>query len=343
MQRIILLVLALVAFVLFTGCGKRVVDNEQVNPEQPIVIKFSHVTAENSPKGLAAQRFAQLVRERTKGRVEVQVFANSTLFKDGEELEALRENQVQLIAPATSKIVGLAPEWQVLDIPYLFPSVEAIHRFVDGPAQAELFRSLTAQGFQPLAFWDSGFKQVTNNARPLVHPSDFEGLRFRVMINSPVLEAQFRVLGADAVPLPFSEVYSAVKARRVDGQENTFSNIVSMKLYEVQPYLTVSNHGFLGYVVLANKEFWDSLPPDIRDVLETTLAEVTEWEREQAAGIERQMMDYLEEQKHVMIHRQTAAEKREWKKALTPVYEKYKREVSAGLIEAARNVAGGGD
>jgi len=342
-QRIILLALALVAFVVFTGCGQRVVDNEQVSPEQPIVIKFSHVTAEDSPKGLAARRFAQLVRERTKGRVEVQVFANSMLFKDGEELEALRENQVQLIAPATSKIVGLAPQWQVLDIPYLFPSVEAVHRFVDGPARAELFGSFTAQGLQPLAFWDSGFKQMTNNTRPLVHPSDFEGLRFRVMINSPVLEAQFRALGADAVPLPFSEVYSALEAHRVDGQENTFSNIVSMKLYEVQPYLTISDHGFLGYVVLANKDFWDGLPPDVRSVLEATLAEVTVWEREQAVAIERRMMAYLENEEHIAIHRQAAAEKQEWKDALAPVSQKFKREVSATLIEAARNAAGGGD
>lgn len=336
-HRAVTISLALVlALIFFSGCTQRVTDGEQVDPTRKIVIKFSHVTTADSPKGMAVERFAELVWQRTGGRVEVQVFHDSSLYKDGEEFEALREGKVQLIAPATSKLAEMAPAWQVLDLPYLFPSYEAVHRFMDGPAGDRLFAALDTQGLVPLAFWDNGFKQMTNRVRPLVNPEDFAGLRFRVMMNSSVLQEQFRLLNAEPIPLAFSDVPGALARDRVDGQENTLSNLRTKRLYEGQRYMTLSNHGFLGYVVLAEREFWTSLPPDIRAVLEDCLEEVTGWQRDYAAAVNAQDLEALQNLDGLEIHVQTPEERERWEQALAPVYASFAEQVSADLIDAAR-------
>lgn len=312
--RIAVLVLAIA---LLPGCGQKIVDREQVNPGEKIVIKFSHVVAEDTPKGLAARKFAELAGKRTGGRVEVQVFPNSTLYTDGEEFKALRSGAVQIIAPSTSKLGDMFPRWQVFDMPYAFESAGEIHGAMDGNVGKTLYGDLEKGGIYPLAFWDNGFKQISNRIRPLVGPSDFRGLTFRTMINSSILEEQFRLLGAIPTPMRFNEVYSALSTRTVDGQENTMSNIVTQKFYEIQPYLTVSNHGFMGYVVMADKNSWMGLPADIRATLEEVMQEVTEWERDQAKIINDRDMKALEVSGKVKIHLQTPEEKAEWKAAMS--------------------------
>lgn len=322
-----------------TGCGPRVADNEQVSPGEKIVLRFSHVVADDTPKGWAARRFAALVHERTGGRVEVQVFPNSTLYKDGEEIDALRAGTVHFIAPTTSKISQMFPEWQLFDLPYAFESVEQVHRAVDGALGERLYRQLEAQGMKALAFWDNGFKQMTNSVRPLVWPGDFRGLKFRVQINSPLLEAQFRALGAEPRPLLFNEVYAALAARTVDGQENTMSNTYSQQFYKVQRYMTVSNHGYMGYVVLTNAGFWESLGPDIRRVLEETMAEVTRLEREKALAMNRRDFEEMKKGDRLAIHLQTGEERAAWRQALEPVYREFAARVGPeplALLEELR-------
>jgi len=316
-----------------SGCSRRVTDHEQISPAEKIIIKFSHVVAENTPKGLAAKRFANLVQERTNGLVEVQVYPNSTLFKDGEEIEALKDGSVQIIAPTTAKIAALFPHWQIFDVPYLFSSREAVFSTMAGPVGAQLFSELQKQGFQGLAFWDNGFKQMTNSVRPLVRPADFQGLRMRVMMGSKILEEQFLSLGADPVQMGFDQLYAALKEKRVDGQENTISNIYSKKFYEVQPYLTLSNHGYMGYVVLTNQKFWASLPANIREILENTMAEVTIWEREQAARLDKENFRALVATKQLQIHELTAEERKAWQQALAPVYRRAEEIVGKDLLE----------
>lgn len=310
-----LLKLAVVVFILLlaSGCREKLEDREQVNPSEKIVIKFSHVVDEDTPKGLAANKFAELVEKRIGSRVEVQVFPGSTLYTDGEEFNALRSGAVHIIAPSTSKLGDMFPRWQVFDMPYAFESADEIHSTMRGSAGKTLYGDLENGGIYPLAFWDNGFKQISNRARPLVHPSDFRGLTFRTMINSAILEEQFRLLGAVPVQMRFNEVYSALSTHAVDGQENTMSNIVTHKFYESQPYLTVSNHGFIGYVVMADKKFWMGLPQDIRAKLEEIMAEVTEWERDQAKIINDRDMKKLMESDRVKIHLLTPEEKEEWK------------------------------
>lgn len=323
----------MISFLLIAGCGKRVVDLEQVSPEEKIVIKFSHVVAENTPKGLAAERFADLVKERTNGRVEVQVFANSTLYKDGEELQALQNGLVQMIAPATSKLSGLYPQWQVLDIPYAFEDVNAVHAAMSGYIGSQLCEGLKQSNIQALAFWDNGFKQMTNSRRPLIDTDDFKGLSFRVMMNSQVLKKEFEILNAFAVEGPFNELYRVLDSHEVDGQENTMSNIYSKNLYKVQPYLTLSNHGYMGYVVLTNQKFWESLPPDVRSILEGTMLEVTEWERAQAYIMDKQSLEYVVDSGLVEVHQQTELEKKQWSIMLNNIYSESKILIGKDMID----------
>jgi C4-dicarboxylate-binding protein DctP len=332
-NKIGLLCLLIVSLLIITGCGKRVVDLEQVSPEEKTVIKFSHVVAENTPKGLAAQRFAALVKERTNGRVEVQVFPNSTLYKDGEELQALQNGMVQMIAPATSKLSGLYPKWQVFDLPYAFKDENDVHKAMSGYIGNRLFDELKQNNMLALAFWDNGFKQMTNSQRPLVNPSDFEGLSFRVMMKSHVLKKEFERLNARAVEGPFDDLYRALDAHDVDGQENTMSNIYSKNLYKAQPYLTLSNHGYMGYVVLTNQKFWAGLPDETRDVLESTLLEVTEWERQQAFLLDKQSLEEVVNSGLVQVHHQTEDEKNQWSIALKPVYSEFKNLIGPDMIE----------
>lgn len=313
---------ALAILTVLSGCTEELSDREQVNPKEKIVIKFSHVVSEDTPKGLAAKRFADLVNLRTGGRVEVQVFPNSTLYRDGEEMQALLSGAVQIIAPSTSKLGDLFPRWQIFDMPYAFESFADINRSMNGKIGRSLYEDLEKGGIQPLAFWYNGFKQVTSRERPIIHPGDFKDLRFRIMINSAILEEQFLRLGAIPVRMQFNEVYQALSSSTIDGQENTTSNIVSQKFYETQPYLTVSNHGFLGYSVITSRDFWNELPPEIRPVIQETMQEVSLWEMEQASIINDRDMKKLRDSGRIQIHLQTPGEREEWKKALKDVDEK---------------------
>jgi C4-dicarboxylate-binding protein DctP len=319
-------------FIFSLGCSQRVVDLEQVNPAEKIVIKFSHVVAENTPKGMAAQRFANLVKERTGGRVEVQVFPNSTLYKDGEEIEALQSGAVQIIAPAASKLSALDPRWQLLDLPYAFADEDAVHKVMGGQIGGRLFDGLRQYNIQALAFWDSGFKQMTNNVQPLANRNDFEGLSFRVMINSQVLKKQFEYLGARPVEGLFSNLYHDLETCKVHGEENTLSNIYSKKLFKVQPFLTISNHGYMGYVVMTNFEFWSGLPEKVRKVLEDTLLEVTEWERERALKMNQEGLEQIISSEMVQIHYQTEAEKESWINVLSPIYYEFKKTYGEDMV-----------
>ena len=233
--------------------------------QAPIVIKFSHVVASDTPKGKAADKFKELAEKYTDGKVKVEVYPNSTLYKDKEELEALQLGAVQMLAPSNSKFgpIGVK-EFEVFDLPYILPDLT--DRCVRSPTARwghRLLKLLDSKGMTGLAYWDNGFKQMSANKK-LVTPADYKGLKFRIQ-SSKVLEAQFRALGAIPQVMAFSEVYQALQTGVVDGQENTWSNIYTQKMHEVQKYATVTNHGYIGYVVVVNKKFWDGLPADIRD------------------------------------------------------------------------------
>lgn len=316
------------SLLLAVGCGAG-------GSDEKIVIKFSHVTTAESPKGQAADRFKELVAEKTNGRVEVQVFPSSSLYGDKEEMEALQANNVQMIAPSMTKLVGFEPAFQIVDMPFLFANDEAVFGFWDGEWGQKMYAKVEQHGIKGLAFWPNGFKNFTNSKKPLVTPADFNGLKFRTQAGK-VLEAQFTALGAGAATIPFGETYTALQQGTVDGQENTYNNIDTQKYVEVQKYLTVSQHGRLDYVVLTNAEFWNGLPVDVRGQIEEALAEATEYERQLANELDTQSFENLKAA-GIEITNLSPEQRQAFVDAFQTVYDEFADVIGQEFIDAARS------
>ena len=301
--------------------------------QQPIVIQFSHVVTPDTPKGKAAERFKQLAEERTKGRVKVEVYPNSQLYKDKEELEMLQLGSVQMLAPSLAKFGPLgAREFEAFDLPYLFASYEELHKVTDGAIGAGLLKKLEAKGIVGLAYWDNGFKAMTAN-KPLRKPEDMRGLKVRIQ-SSKVLDAQMRAVGAIPQVMAFSEVYQALQTGVVDGTENTASNIYTQKMHEVQKFLTVTDHGYVGYAVIVNKKFWDGLPPDIRTTLEGAIRDATSYGNHIAKQENDAALEAIKKSGKTQIIALTLEEKHAWKGALLPVHNQMADKIGKDLIQA---------
>ena len=299
--------------------------------EAPIVIKFSHVVAADTPKGKGAERFKELAEKMTKGRVKVEIYANSTLYKDKEEMEALQLGAVQMLAPSLAKFGPLGvKEFEVFDLPYMFPSKDVLYRVTDGPIGKDLFKKLESKGISGLAYWDNGFKVMSAN-KPLLLPADFRGLKMRVQA-SKVLDAQMRALGANPQVMAFSEVYQALQTGVVDGTENPPSNVYTQKMHEVQTNLTVSNHGYLGYAVIVNKKFWDGLPADIRVTLEAAMKDATKYSNAIAQQENDKALEAIRQTGKTTIHVMTDKERAEWRRVLVPVQKDMEGRIGKELI-----------
>jgi C4-dicarboxylate-binding protein DctP len=308
--------------------------------QAPIVIKFSHVVASDTPKGKGADKFKELAEKYTNGKVKVEVYPNSTLYKDKEELEALQLGAVQMLAPSNSKFgpIGIR-EFEVFDLPYLLPNLAALRKVTDGPIGNRLLKLLDAKGMVGLAYWDNGFKQMTAN-KPLHVPADYKGLKFRIQ-SSKVLEAQFRALGATPQVTAFSEVYQSLQTGVVDGQENTASNIYTQKMHEVQKYLMMTNHGYIGYVVVVNKKFWDDLPADIRSQLEKAMKEATAFANTSSEKENAEALEEIKKTGKTQFIIPTADETAQMRKAMEPIYADMGARVGKTLLdEVMKEVAG---
>jgi C4-dicarboxylate-binding protein DctP len=307
--------------------------------QTPVVIKFSHVVAPDTPKGKGAERFKQLVEERSKGRVKVEVYPNSQLYKDKEELEALQLGSVQMLAPSASKFGPMGiKEFEAFDLPFLFDGYDDLHKVTRGPVGAAMLKKLEPKGIVGLAFWDNGFKDFTAN-KPLRKPEDFKGLKMRIQ-SSKVLDAQMRAVGAIPQVLAFSEVYQALQSGVVDGTENTPSNIYTQKTHEPQKYLTETNHGYIGYVVIANKKFWDGLPADLRTICEQALKEATQFADESAKKDNDDALEAIRKSGKTQIVVPTAEEKRGLKKAMLPVHQQMEDRVGKDTIQQIYKAVG---
>jgi C4-dicarboxylate-binding protein DctP len=300
--------------------------------QSPIVIKFSHVVAPNTPKGLAAEKFKELADKYTGGKVKVEVYPNSQLYKDKEELEALQLGAVQMLAPSNSKFgpIGVR-EFEVFDLPYILPDLPTLRKVTDGPLGARLLKLLDAKGMTGLAYWDNGFKIMSANKK-LVAPADYKGLKFRIQ-SSKVLEAQFRSLGAIPQVMAFSEVYQALQTGVVDGQENTPSNMYTQKMHEVQKFTTLTNHGYIGYVVVVNKKFWDDLPAEIRGQLEKAMKEATAYGNGQSAKENDDALSEMQKSGKTELVKLTPDQDAAMRKAMEPVYNDVAGRVGKPLID----------
>ena len=307
--------------------------------QAPIVIKFSHVVAPDTPKGQAAEYFKRLAEERTKGRVKVEIYPNSQLYKDAEELEALQLGSVQLLAPTVSKFGPLGiREFEVFDFPYMFDGYADVHKVTQGPIGQRLLKRLESKGIVGLAYWDNGFKPISSN-RPLRKPEDVKGLKMRIQ-SSKVLEAQMRALGALPQVMPLSEVYQGLQTGVIDGTENVISNFYTQKLFEVQKYVTLTDHGYVGYAVIANKKFWDGLPADIRTTLEGAMQEATNYANDVAKKDNDAALAAVRKSGRTQVIELTADEKRVWKKALVKVHDEMGSRVGKELVNEIHKETG---
>jgi C4-dicarboxylate-binding protein DctP len=307
--------------------------------EDAMVIRFSHVVAPESPKGQAAEKFAQLVAQRSAGKVRVDLFPNSRMYADNEEISALLVGSVEMLAPALTKLKVLsAPEFEVFDLPYLFPSIEAAHRVTQGPIGKSILAKLDSHGVVGLAIWDNGFKQMSAN-RPLHTPADFAGLSLRIQ-PSRILEAQMKALGARSRVLQFNEVYGALKTGMVDGTEGPVSNFYTQHMHTAQRYLTLSNHGYLGYAVIANKKFWSSLAPEIRAMLEGALKDATAFANESAQRNNDAALESVRKSGLTQVIALTPEEHQAWRDALDKVHRQAESRLPKELIESIHKETG---
>jgi C4-dicarboxylate-binding protein DctP len=303
--------------------------------QQPVVIKFSHVVAENTPKGQAALKFKEVAEKKLPGKVQVQVFPSSQLFGDAKELEALLLGDVQFIAPSLSKFDRYTKQLQVFDLPFLFDNVAAVDRFQDSPAGQKLLDSMTSKGLKGLGYWHNGMKELSSNRDQLRRPEDVKGLKFRIQA-SDVLEAQFRAVGANPQKLAFSEVYQALQTGVVDGQENTWSNIWSQKFHEVQKTIAVTNHGVIDYMVVTNAKWWNGLPADVRAGLSEAMKEATAYGNKLANELNEQDRKHIADAGKAKIQELSKDDIAAWKKAMEPVWKKFEGDIGKDLIQAAQ-------
>jgi C4-dicarboxylate-binding protein DctP len=302
------------------------------------VIKFSHVVSPDTPKGKAANYFAKRVETLSHGKIKVEVYPNAQLCGDKVVLRKMKFNAVQMAAPSFSKFTGLVPQLALFDLPFLFKNDNHLHKVLDGEVGQKLLNMVTKKGYVALGYWDNGFKQISDSKRPLIKPEDCKGLKFRVM-SSKVLIEQFKALGAIPVVLPFSEVYSALQQGVVDGQENTISNIYTKKFYEVQRYMTLSNHGYLGYMVVMSKAFWKKLPDNLKAVVKEAFKEATAKERIWAKQLNdsqlAKIQEYAKKTGKLEIDTLTPGQRKLWEEKLRAIYPKFYGIIGKDLIEKA--------
>jgi C4-dicarboxylate-binding protein DctP len=301
-------------------------------------LKFSHVVSANTPKGKAADFFEKRLEELSGGKIDVQVYPSSQLYNDNAVLKAIRLNSVQMAAPSFSKFGKIVPNLALFDLPFIFKDIDHLHRVQDGEVGQALKDKVAAKGIIALNFWDNGFKQLTSNEKPLLMPEDAKGQKFRIM-SSKVLEAQFHAVGANPQMMPFSEVYSGLQQGVIDAAENPISNIYTKKFHEVQKYLSISDHGYLGYLVVLSKKFWNSLPADLQANVTQAMNEATEKEREYAKELNDSQLELIKEYAkktgNLEIYTLTAEQKEAWRKAVSKIYPEFysDKKIGKDLIE----------
>jgi C4-dicarboxylate-binding protein DctP len=307
--------------------------------QQPIVIKFSHVTTTDTPKGKGALKFKELAEKYTAGKVKVDVYPNSTLYKDKEEMDALNSGSVQILAPSTAKFrpIGV-PEFEALDLPFIFTDDAEYQKTVKGPVGQGLLKKLEAKGITGLGFWDNGFHMVSSND-PLLMPADFQGKKFRIS-GSKIADRYFRLLGALPQIMAFSEVYQALQTGVVDGCENTPSNYYTQKFYEVQKHITVGRHAHLQYAVIANSKFWNGLPPDIRAALTKAMDEATDYTNSIAVDENKDALDKIKASGRTTLHYLTPEQRMAWFEKMKPIYGEAQEKIGKQIVLDLLNAAG---
>jgi C4-dicarboxylate-binding protein DctP len=303
---------------------------------EPITIKFSHVTSENSPKGKGAILFQKLVEERLAGRLRLEVYHNASLYSDGDELQALINNDVQFLAPSLSKFGSYTDQFAIFDLPFMFKDVKALQKFWRRQAGTDLLNAVSNRDIVGLAFWSNGMKQMIS-LQPIEVPGDARGVSFRIQ-NSETIKKQFETLGANPIPMAFSKSFQALKDGTVSATENTWSNFYGQNYHTVQEYVTETNHGVLAYMLVTNRTFWSSLPFDVKVELTNIIDEVTAYVNKEANEINMQARTAILASNEVKLLMLDEAKRAQWQAAFEPFYDLVLGNIDASILRTARNV-----
>jgi len=299
----------------------------------PIIIKYSHVVADSTPKGQAALKFKEVAEKLLPGKVEVQVFPNSQLFGDGKEMEALMLGDVQFLAPSLAKFGKYTKKIQIFDLPFLFDDIDAVGRFQNSAKGRELLTSMSGKGIIGFGYIHNGMKQLSANV-PLQVPENAKGLKFRIQA-SDVLEEQFKAVSANPQKIAFAEVYQALQSGVVDGAENPWANIYTKKFHEVQKFITESDHGVLDYMVISNAGWWNGLPPDIKKGLTQAMNESIAYGNKVALAEDGEFRAKVIADHKAKLVTLNKTEKEAWRKAMRPVWAKFEADIGKDFMDAA--------
>ncbi len=300
--------------------------------QSPLIIKYSHVVANDTPKGKGSLKFKELAEQYTGGKVKIEIYPNSSLYKDKEEIEALQLGSVQMLGPSTAKFAPLgAKEFEALDLPWLFKDDATYDKAMKGELGTWLFKKLESKGITGLAYWDNGFHMVSAN-RPLLATADFQGLKIRIS-GSKVADRYFRDLGSIPQIMAFSEVYQALQTGVVDGCENTPSNYVTQKFHEVQKHITVSYHAHLQYAVIVNSKFWNGMPADIRTQVDKAMNEATDYTNSIAQKENEDALAEIKKSGKTELHYLTPEQRKTWQTAMAPTYQWAKGRVGQEVLD----------
>lgn len=298
------------------------------------VIKFHHDLPDTSAQHKGAVKFKELVEAASNGAYEVEIYANNALGDDVEVAQQMQFGAVQAAPIPTAKLANFSPSLQLIDLPFLFPSVEATYALLDSEeVGGTMLKSLEASGFVGAKFWESGFKQLTCN-HLISKPEDYVGRNVRVM-ESPLLIAQFEALGATAIPVAFSETYTALQQGVVECQENPIVSINSMKFYEVQDYMMLSNHGYIGTAFIFSKVWFDAQAPEMQDMLMTAAQEAGDFQRQVSAEDNGRLLQEIRGAGTTEVVEMTPEQLALFAEAMQPVHEKFADRIGSDLLEAA--------
>ncbi|MFC4025211.1 DctP family TRAP transporter solute-binding subunit [Oceanobacillus longus] len=347
MKKLLMFLLIGIFLVVFAACsndsaGKSEATNEgngnNESTDDEIVIRFSHVAPPHNVKGLAAEKFAELVAEKTDNKVKVEVYDSGQLYGDGEELDAILSGNVEMIAPSMSKLVQLDPRWQFIDLPYLFKDKHHLRDFFTSETAQSLLESeqLVNNGLIGLGFWENGFINFTNSQRPISSPEDLEGLTFRVQ-SGQLIEAKYNTVGANTATIAWAEAYTALQQGVADGAEVTPDQMDVGSFYEVLDYLTLSNHGRIDYAVIMNKDFWDTIPEDLRGQVSEALVEASEYQWGIAEENNQTSLEKLIDEGMEVIE-PSEADREQFVEAFQPVYEEYRDVITPEIIDGIRDL-----
>jgi len=340
-KRGLISVIAIISILLFTGCNKKEEKKTEATQvvTQKFVLKFSHVVSPSSPKGKAAVFFEKRLEELSEGKIDVQVYPSAQLYGGNAALKALKLDSIQMTAPSFSKFTKIVPQLALFDLPFIFKDIAHLHRVQDGQVGQKLKDMVSKKGYIALDFWDNNFKQFSSSKKAIILPEDAKSQKFRIM-SSKVLEAQIKEIGGIPQVLPFSEVYSALQQGVVDAAENPISNFYTKKFYEVQKYLTISNHGYLGYLIVVSKKFWDKLPANLQANIKQAMREATKKEREYAQELNAEQFnlvkEYAEKTGKLQITTLNNEQKNIWKQTLSKIYPEFydSEKIGESLIKA---------